>query len=122
VKEGTAEFHYPHEYTDTYKNIYLTEFLYSDEHALLCRMHNKSSIGYSVFKEGASICPCVRPPTMRFCVDETETGFNEMLNTLQSRRKLNKLFNTCKCKFCTAEGEKKAEVGKGMSFIIVLII
>jgi hypothetical protein len=116
VKDGNEVTHYPHEYTDNLKNIYLTEFLPSDEHNLLCRIHNKSIIGYSIFKEGALHCPCVRQPTMRFCVDEVETGFNEILNSLQDRRKKNKKTNRCECKFCTVEEEKKEEAGSGMFY------
>ena len=38
-KDGTAQYHFPHEHTDTLKNIYLTDFVHSDECDQLLKKH-----------------------------------------------------------------------------------
>jgi hypothetical protein len=109
-KNNDAQYHYPHEYSDTLKNIYLTDFLQSDEHEQLQRKHNRAKdVSFTTFKTGAMSCPCITEPKYRFCVDEVETGFVELLKALQARRKLAKKNNVCTCNFCTREVQNKRE-------------
>ena len=118
-KDGTAEYHYPHEYNDTLKNVYLSEFLYSEEYDLLKKKHNRSSVSYSIFKQGALLCPCVGQPSYRVCVDEIETSFNEALVVLQDRRKKSKMEKVvCTCAFCVGEVEQKKLLGKGIYLVV----
>ena len=84
-KAGIRQHHFPHEYSNTLYDIYLHDFLLSDEYAYLKKSHKGDSISFSTFKLGALQCPCIREPTMRVCVDEIETGFNEILKSLQDR-------------------------------------
>jgi hypothetical protein len=107
TQDNNAVYHYPHEYTDTLKNIYMTDFLGSDHHEKLLRSRNGRPVSLSTFKEGASKCPCIMEPKYRFCVDETETGFTELLKALQTRRKVAKEDNPCDCNFCRSEATKK---------------
>jgi hypothetical protein len=74
--------HAVHEYHDTLKNIYLGDFKQSDEFEEYCRRSGKADISFSKFKEGALLCPCIREPTMRVCVDEIETGFSELVHVM----------------------------------------
>ena len=98
-------FHFPHEYNDTLYNIYKKEFLISEEYEYLKTVSKRDNISYRIFLEGALLCPCIRQPTLRYCVDEIETGVAELCKTIQSRRKTLKFI--CECLFCTNERQRE---------------
>lgn len=62
--------HAVHEYHDTLQNIYLGDFMESEEFAKFCQRSGKTGISFSKFVEGALQCPCIQAPKMRVCVDE----------------------------------------------------
>jgi hypothetical protein len=112
-ERGDDLFHAPHEYTDTLKNIYLSDFKESVEYAAYRERSGGKDLGYSKFKEGVHLCPCVGEPKMRVCVDELETGFAEMVECLKTiLRRSSRM--PCDCGFCTAEAQKEEELGKGI--------
>ena len=120
--QGEDVFHAPHEYSDTLKNIYLSDFKESVEYAAYLERSGKTDFGYSKFKQGVHLCPCVGEPKMRVCVDELETGFSEMTECLKGiLRRSSRV--ACECGFCTAEALKQDELGKGkLKFEIYHII
>ena len=87
------------------------DFLTSEEFDSLKRIQNIESISYSTFLRGALMCPCIKPPKLRFCVDELETEVNELLNALHIRRKTIK--GECLCAFCTEEKDKEEAKPRG---------
>lgn len=109
VKIGKDKYHAVHEYQDTLKNIYLDEFLTSMEFQDFARRTGKTSISYGIFLKGALMCPCIRAPVMRVCVDETETAFNELVHSLNKVRKKSRSLRKpeCECGFCNNEKVKK---------------
>lgn len=98
---GEAVYHFPHNYNDTLFNIYKLEFLVSEEYNYLKTVSKRDNVSYRIFLEGAHLCPCIRPPTLRYCVDQIETGLAELCMTIQNRRKTQRL--VCECSFCTNE-------------------
>ena len=110
-----AVYHAVHEYNDTLKNIYADEFLISVEFRDLVQKFGKTSISFSKFAEGACMCPCIRAPVMRVCVDEVETAFNELVKTLNNVRKRNRNQRRpkCECLFCRNEAAELERLGSG---------
>ena len=115
---GDGEYHAVHEYNDTLHNIFTKEFPESPEFAAFQESTGRKTIGYSKFVEGALLCPCIQPPTMRVCVDEIETKFREVVTTLQSIRQKG---IKCNCNFCIKEIEQKTKQGKGDYHILLCI-
>lgn len=115
IKVGPKSYHAVHEYHDTLKNIYLDDFKNSVEFKDFQQRTGRSSLSYTKFLEGALMCPCIRAPVMRVCVDEAETAFNEVVKTLNNVRKKNRNQRRpeCKCKFCQNEAEKMATLPPG---------
>ena len=64
------------------------------------------------------MCPCITEPKFRFCVDETETSFVEILSALRARRKNAKQEmspqRSCDCNFCVNEEQKKEAAPQGI--------
>lgn len=114
VKVADDTYHAVHEYHDTLKNIYLDDFLSSREFEEFVARTGKTSVSFTKFKEGALMCPCIREPVMRVCVDEVETAFNEVVRTLHNIRKSrwNRNRDECECQFCTHEAVKKERLGE----------
>jgi hypothetical protein len=67
---GHDIFHPVHEYSNTLNDIYTSEFLESEEYEAMLVVSGRSSISFTKFREGALMCKCIQPPTMRVCVDE----------------------------------------------------
>ena len=115
IKIGPDKYHAMHEYHDTLKNIYLDDFLNSVDFEEYCARTGRTSVSYGKFLEGALMCPCIREPVMRVCVDEVETAFNELTKTLSNVRKANRTQRrpACTCVFCKNEATKKEELPDG---------
>jgi hypothetical protein len=58
--DGTPITHCPHEYCDTLKNVYLEDFLYSEEYLDYQKRSGNAGLKYSKFREGAKMCPCIQ--------------------------------------------------------------
>lgn len=118
--DGTPIYHSPHEFNDTMKNVYLKDFLYSVEYEDWQRINGKT-IGYSKFREGATMCRCIRAPKDRYCVDKIETGLSEILYALKN--KLRATNAPCVgCEFCAAEDEQKGSLGEGNNVDGVVLV
>ena len=111
-QEGNNVEHAVHEYHDTLQNIYCGDFKKSDESKDFCEATGRTTLSYTKFKEGAFMCPCIKEPTMRVCVDEIETGFSELVYSMKEimRRSRTK----CTCGFCKNEDCRKKELKDGM--------
>jgi hypothetical protein len=108
---GDAIYHPIHEYQDTLQNIYLGDFKESPQFQSYCQEHDQTDISFSIFREGALKCRCIKEPTMRVCVDEIETGFAEMVNNLKEMSRRRRV--SCECNFCQSEMQRKVELGEG---------
>lgn len=104
-------YHPPHEYTDLLQNIYHHDFLESAEYRKFQRENNGTTIGYSIFKRGATRCPCIQAPSMRVCVDEVETEFAELLHSV--KKYYSKHQDRCKCSFCSARHDGRSNALSG---------
>lgn len=54
------------------------------------------------------MCPCVRAPEFRYCVDQIETGLAELLFALKNKLRGNA---PCDCKYCKTEAANKVTCG-----------
>jgi hypothetical protein len=116
-------FHRVHEYHDTLMNIYLDEFLCSESFKLYTETSGKSSISYTTFIKGAFMCPCIKAPKIRVCVDEIETSFCELSKCLQDIRRQKPATKKFCCEACSILAEEKARVGeKGMICCLLLLL
>jgi hypothetical protein len=108
-EDGSPIHHCPHELNDTLKNVFLQDFLYSPEYEDWHKISG-TTMEYSKFAEGATMCPCTMKPQFRYCVDEIETG--ELLYSLKKKLRSNV---KCECDFCAEEATrtKKTEQGPG---------
>lgn len=113
VKVAEETYHAVHEYQDTLKNIYLDDFQSSRELEDFVARTGKTSVSFTKFKEGALMCPCIRAPVMRVCVDEVETAFNEVVKTLHNigKKRWKRNRDDCECPFCTREAVEKERLG-----------
>jgi hypothetical protein len=117
-EDGTPIYHPIHEFGDTLWNIYLEDFKRSKEFAELCRQTGRTTISFSKFREGALACPCIRQPTMRVCVDETETAFSELTYCLKEIQRRSQ--NVCACGFCTNE-QRREDEEEGIKYFLCII-
>jgi hypothetical protein len=106
---GKDKYHARHEYHDTLKNIYLDDFQNSIEFQDFVQRTGKTSVSFRTFVDGALMCPCIKEPVMRVCVDETETAFNEYAKALNNIRKKCRTQRRppCQCQFCINEAARK---------------
>ena len=115
VKLPNGKFHPVHEYHDTLMNIYLDEFLNSDELKLYQETTGKNTISYTTFIKGAFMCPCIKAPKMRVCVDEIETSFSELAKCLQDISRRKPATDCFCCEACSVLQAERTKVGdKGM--------
>jgi hypothetical protein len=111
IDEGL--YHPVHEYCDTLKNIYLDDFLHSPQYNEFKERTGRNTISFTLFKKGAKMCPCIKEPQMRVCVDEVETVFNHLATTLSNIGRRRRDNNDCDCEFCTSEANKKERLKEG---------
>ena len=102
-----------HEYHDTLKNIYLGDFMQSQEFQEWRRVSGKDTISFSKFVEGALKCRCIQQPSMRVCVDEVETGFAELVFMMKEIMRRSPTKRKDCCAFCRNEEARKADLGTG---------
>jgi hypothetical protein len=115
IKVGKDKFHPVHEYCDSLKNIYQDDFKNSIEFQEFVERTGITTVSYGKCVEGALSCPCIREPVWRVCVDEVETGFNEIVTTLNNTRKSNrsKRKPTCICSFYVTQAIEKVNHAAG---------
>ena len=114
VPLADGSYHPVHEFCDTVKNIYNDDFLKSPEFAAFKERTKRDTICFSLFKRGATMCPCIQKPKMRVCVDEVETAFNELTKTLASmlRRQPAVIKGApAYCRACEVQAARKEELG-----------
>ena len=114
VKVGDNCYHPVHEYRDTVKNIFLDDFLNSKAFEEYKEESGRDTISFSKFKEGAFMCPCIRAPKARVCVDEIETGFNELTKSLENILRQQAATEYDCCPACAMETAKKEGNPEGL--------
>jgi hypothetical protein len=119
VKVAEGVYHPVHEYRDTVRNIYNDDFLHSAEYRSLLEEHDRDSISFSKFKEGAFMCPCIRSPKSRVCVDEVETGFSELTKCLENLLRQHSVTEYDCCSACAAESVKKELNPEGAALYVL---
>lgn len=113
---GHDIYHPIHEYNNTLKDIYLGEFMESEIYEEMLKNSGRSSISFTIFREGALKCKCIQPPTMRVCVDEIETAFSELVYCLKEIRRRSR--GKCTCQFCLDETVKEESQGEGEQLVL----
>jgi hypothetical protein len=113
VEVAPEVYHPVHEYQDTLKNIYLDDFKTSAEYKLFQKKTGKTNISFTTFYRGVKVCPCIRQPTMRVCVDEIETVFSEFTSSMKNIYRASSIL--CDCGFCKSEDTKREDLGEGES-------
>lgn len=110
MKISDGVYHPVHHLNDTLMNIYQDEFRSSEEFAEFRRRTGRPSISFSQFAKGATRCKCIQTPTQRYCVDEIETEFGELVTAMHNVLKTSR--EQCQCNFCANERNNKRLFGK----------